>query len=122
MDGLSTKDLVGVILGIIFLAVIVFARFGSRPRVPKDKFFNCWRCKALTLHNRRTIEAWRNNKTRFFCGACHGEWLRSHPAPASPTPAHLYARHMPRRRSSPVGTLVVFGVVIVASLLARSCA
>ena len=50
MDGLSTKDLVGVILGIIFPAVIVFARFGSRPRVPKDKFFNCWRCKALTLH------------------------------------------------------------------------
>ena len=120
MDGLSTKDLVGVILGIIFLAVIVFARFGSRPRVPKDKFFNCWRCKALTPHTQRTIEAWRNGKTRLFCGACHAHWLQSHPPPAS-QPRPITGGYRPRRRSRPVGALVVLGVVVVMSLLGRSC-
>jgi hypothetical protein len=109
MDGLSTKDLVGVVLGIIFLAVIVFARFGSRPRVPKDKFFNCWRCKALTLHNRRTIKAWRNDKTRLFCDVCHREWWRSHPARTD------------RPRHNAITTLVAVAIMTVIALLAHSC-
>lgn len=119
MDGLSTKDLVGVILGIVFLVAIVFVRGSSSRRQPKDKFFNCWHCKKLTPHNRRTIEAWRNEKTHFFCGACHTKWLQSHPAPAGEV--RSASEYRPRRRSSPVGTLVVLGAVIVIGILARSC-
>ncbi|MGI0134559.1 MAG: hypothetical protein ACREBW_06350, partial [Candidatus Micrarchaeaceae archaeon] len=33
-------------------------------------------------HTPRTIEAWRAGKTKFFCNACHGQWLRSHPPQA----------------------------------------
>src|ERR1700710_2602660 len=101
MDSLSTKDVVGVILGIIVLGTIVFALTNSSPRAPKERFFNCWRCKKLTAHNRRTIEAWRSEKTHFFCGACHTRWLQSHPAPLCNVPPTRDYRH--RRRSSPVG-------------------
>jgi hypothetical protein len=119
MDGLSTKDLVGVILGIVFLVTIVFVRGSSSRRQPKDRFFNCWRCKALTPHNQRTMEAWRNEKTHFFCGACHTKWLQSHPVP--PAQARPAREYRPRRRSSPLATLMVLGAAIVISVLARSC-
>jgi hypothetical protein len=119
MDGLSTKDLVGVIFGIVFLMAIVFLRSGSSRRLPKDKFFNCWRCKKLTTHNRRTIEAWRNDKTRFFCGACHTKWVQSHPAAAAEV--RPVSEHGPRRRSSPMETLLILGVMVVIGVLARSC-
>lgn len=119
MESLSSKDVVGVILGILFLGALVFARFGSRPRMPRDRFFNCWRCKALTPHNQRTIEAWRQGKARLFCGACHSKWLMSHPAPVSQV--RSASEHRPRSRSSPLATLVLFAAVVVISLLARSC-
>jgi len=119
MESLSSKDVVGPILGILFLGALVFARYGRRPRVPKDRFFNCWRCKALTPHNRRTIDAWRLGKTRFFCGACHSKWLKSHPAPAEPVRStDEYGR---RGRSNPMATLAVFAAMAVIALLARSC-
>jgi hypothetical protein len=121
MDSFSTKDIVGVILlGIVFLVVAFFVRAGSDSRRPREKSFNCWRCKALTPHTQRTIEAWRNGKTRLFCGACHAHWLQSHPPPAS-QPRPISGGYRPRRRSSPVGALVVFGVVVVMSVLGRSC-
>jgi hypothetical protein len=119
MDSLSVKDVVGVILGIIVLGVIVFALTNSSPRAPKEGLFNCWRCKKLTPHNRRTIEAWRNDKTRFFCGACHTKWLQSHPAPA--VEARPVREHGPRKRSSPIETLMICGAMVVIGVLARSC-
>ena len=119
MESLSSKDVVGVILGILFLGALVFARFGARPQVPKDRFFNCWRCKALTPHNRRTIDAWRLGKTRFFCGACHSTWLKSHPAPSEQMRSTGdYGR---RSRSNPMATLALLAVMAVIALLARSC-
>ena len=48
-------------------------------RKPKEKHFKCGRCAKTTLHSARTIEAWRNGKTRFFCQNCHAEWLRDNP-------------------------------------------
>ncbi|PTR35361.1 hypothetical protein C8J98_101625 [Luteibacter sp. OK325] len=119
MDSLSTKDVVGVILGIIVLGTIVFALTNSSPRSPKERFFNCWRCKALTPHTQRTIDAWRIGKTRLFCGACHAKWLQTHPAPI--TPLRPTSEYRPRRRSSKAGGLVVLAAVVVIGLLARSC-
>ena len=48
-------------------------------RKPAEKLFRCARCKAVSPHNTRTIEAGRNNKTKFFCQACHIKWLQSRP-------------------------------------------
>jgi hypothetical protein len=48
-------------------------------REPKEKFFKCSRCNAVSRHTERTIKAWRNHKTRFFCQACHAKWLESQP-------------------------------------------
>jgi len=119
MESLSSKDVVGVILGVLVLGTLVFARLGSRPRVPKDRFFKCWRCKALTPHNQRTIDAWRQGKARLFCGACHSKWLQSHPAPAEQMRSTgEYGR---RSRSNPVATLALFAAMVVIALLARSC-
>jgi hypothetical protein len=119
MDSLSVKDVVGLILGIIVLGVIVFALTNSSPRAPKEQFFNCWRCKALTPHTQRTIDAWLIGKTRFFCGSCHAKWLQTHPAPIAPLrPTNEYR---PRRRSSKLGGFVVLAVVVVIMALGRSC-
>jgi hypothetical protein len=120
MDGLSMKDIVGVVLGVLFLGMIVFLRGGARPRMPKDRFFHCWRCKALTAHNGRTIQAWRNEKTRFFCGACHTTWLQSHPAPV--VQVKQPSEYGPRRKSSASGTVIGLAAMGVIALLARSCA
>src|ERR1700754_4245458 len=104
MEEWSTKDLIGAItLGALFLVALLFRRGGSHSGQPAERFFKCGRCKTLTAHNRRTIEAWRNDKTRFFCGACHAHWLQSHPAPV-------------RRGRDPVATLVTLGIIAAVGL------
>ena len=60
----------------IFLVAFIASFFRGRP--PETYFF-CARCKISTRHNDRTIEAWRNQKTRFYCQKCHAAWLQSHP-------------------------------------------
>jgi hypothetical protein len=118
MEEWSTKDLVGAIsLGALFLVALLFVRGGSSSRQPAERFFKCGGCKTLTAHNKRTIEAWRNQKTRFFCGACHAKWLRSHPAPLVQARSNADFR----RRRNPVATLVMLGIITAVSLLARSC-
>lgn len=67
------------IFGIIIAGVIVIS-FVSRllpKRQPKEKTFKCTRCGVVSRHTERTIEAWRNHKTKFFCPACHAKWLQS---------------------------------------------
>jgi hypothetical protein len=68
---------------IVVIAVVVVAAFSffGRRRKPKERTFKCGRCSTVSAHTPRTIEAWRAGKTKFFCNACHGQWLRSHPAP-----------------------------------------
>jgi hypothetical protein len=70
------------IFGIIIAGVIVLS-FVSRllpKRRPKETNFKCARCCAISRHTDRTIAAWRNNKTKFFCPACHTKWLQSRTA------------------------------------------
>jgi hypothetical protein len=54
--------------------------FFLRRKTPKDKTFRCARCKTVSQHSSRTINAWREGKTKFFCGSCHAQWLLTHPA------------------------------------------
>jgi hypothetical protein len=49
---------------------------------PKEKTFVCARCKSISPHTERTIEAWRNNKSKFYCKACHAKWLELQPRQA----------------------------------------
>jgi hypothetical protein len=71
-----------IVLGAIGLAV---AYFFLRPRSsPKEKSFRCGRCSSLSQHTPRTINAWRDGKTKFFCNSCHAEWVRSHPHQRAP--------------------------------------
>jgi len=70
---------------IAVIAVIVVVALLFRPRrKPKEKNFRCARCATNSPHTNRTIEAWRKGKTKFFCNACHAQWLRSQPASAAP--------------------------------------
>ncbi len=77
---------------------------------PKEVFFHCTRCKAVSRHNERTIEAWRNNKTHFFCQACHAKWLQSKPP-----------REREQFSSGGSGGSGCLGVVALFALLPMGC-
>jgi hypothetical protein len=66
-------------IAVIVVAVLALVAKLVPKRQPPERFFKCSRCHTLTRHNNRTIEAWRNGKPKFFCQACHSNWLRSHP-------------------------------------------
>jgi hypothetical protein len=61
------------------VAVAAVVLFFSKRRVPKEKSFRCARCSSTAQHSARTINAWREGKTKFFCGSCHAAWLKSQP-------------------------------------------
>ena len=68
-----------VLFGIIFAGFVVLF-FVSKllpKRQPKEKHFKCSRCGAVSPHTERTIDAWRKNRTKFFCQTCHAKWLQS---------------------------------------------
>ncbi len=66
--------LVVLVFGILLLVAQLLPK-----RKPKDKFFTCTRCRRREEHNLRTINAWREGKTRLFCQACHQAWLVTQP-------------------------------------------
>jgi len=94
----------GLVVAVIFVAL---RAFGGNRR-PKPQSFRCGRCSTSSQHTPRTIEAWRRGKTKFFCNACHAEWLRNRPDEA---------RHEPAGHSGCLG-MIVLAVVIpsVASI------
>jgi hypothetical protein len=71
-----------VLFGAAVILVITLALLAKLipGRQPHTRFFKCARCNTTARHTSRTIEAWRNNKTAFFCQACHGKWLQSRPS------------------------------------------
>src|SRR6185369_551781 len=68
-----------VVVAMVVLAAVVMLLFRSR-RVPREKSFRCARCSATAQHSARTINAWREGKTKFFCGSCHAAWFNSQPS------------------------------------------
>ncbi|WP_200157490.1 hypothetical protein [Allochromatium vinosum] len=71
------------VIAAIGFAILVVLSLLMKRRRPKEQTFKCARCSTIADHTPRTIEAWRSGKTRFFCNACHAQWLRSHPSPIS---------------------------------------
>lgn len=51
-----------------------------RQKQPKEKYFTCFACNAVTDFDKRTIKAWNNGMTKLYCHACHVKWLRNHPS------------------------------------------
>lgn len=71
------------VIAVIGFAVLMALSLLMRLRRPKEKTFKCARCSTIAPHTPRTIEAWRSGKKKFFCNACHAQWLRSHPSPVN---------------------------------------
>jgi uncharacterized C2H2 Zn-finger protein len=103
-----------IIFGIAVAAVAVLALVAKLlpKRQPAEKFFKCSRCNAVSRHNDRTIEAWRNNKNKFFCQACHAKWLQSRPPPER----EQFSSH-----SSASGSSGCLGAVALFALLPMGC-
>ena len=70
-----------LIIGAVIAGIVVwyFVAKLMPKRQPKETYFKCARCGAVSRHTERTIEAWRNNKAKFFCQSCHSKWLQSRP-------------------------------------------
>ena len=47
-------------------AAIALWLFFSKRRKPKEPSFRCTRCSVVAPHTVRTINAWREGKTKFF--------------------------------------------------------
>lgn len=103
---MSPVQIVGIVVAIA-VVLFLFGRLFPKP-LPKEKHFQCARCGAVTRHTERTIEAWRNKKSRFFCQACHGKWLQSQPA-------RIREQHA-TRGARPSGCLSVVVLVAVVPL------
>jgi hypothetical protein len=103
-----------IIFGIILAGIVVLS-FVSKlipKRQPKEKHFKCSRCGTVSPHTERTIEAWRNSKTTFFCPACHAKWLQSRP---SQEREQFSSRDS--NRSGCLGTVILFALVPLAGYL-----
>ena len=68
-----------LIFGVAVVLVLALAIVGKLwpKRQPPSPLFKCARCGTTARHNNRTIEAWRSGKAKFFCQACHAQWLAS---------------------------------------------
>jgi len=98
---MSLEALFGIAM-VVVLAVGILKAVAPK-RMPPQPSFSCGRCHTLTKHNNRTIEAWRDGKTKFFCPACHTKWLQTQPP-----------RERGTYRGSSGGCL---GLVVVAAML-----
>ena len=97
-----------IIIGVVIAGIVVLT-FVSKllPKSqPKAKQFKCSRCGVFSPHTERTIEAWRNNKTKFYCQACHAKWLQSRP----PQEREQFSSHSDSRSGC-------FGVVLLFALI-----
>lgn len=103
-----------VIVGFVVAGIIVLSFVGKLlpKRKPKESHFKCARCGALSQHTERTIEAWRNHKTKFFCQTCHAKWLQSRP----PQERERFSS-VGSSRSGCLGVVVLFAVVPLAGYL-----
>lgn len=67
-----------LVLTLVGLALVFYS---GRRQAPSLRRFVCEHCATPTVHNERTLGAWRNGKSRFFCDRCYGEWSQQHSAP-----------------------------------------
>ena len=107
---MSMEFIVGAVIA--GLAVMFFAGEYFSKKLPTETHFECARCGTLARHTDRTIDAWRNNKTTFFCQSSHLKWVRAR-APREREPGTSPAG----ARSGCLGVVALFAVVPLAGLL-----
>lgn len=73
-------ELATLVLVLTALGLALVFYFGRR-QAPRLRRFVCEKCGTPTAHDDRTLQAWRNGKSRFFCEACFSEWGQQHSAP-----------------------------------------
>ncbi|MEW5789849.1 MAG: hypothetical protein AB1899_18565 [Pseudomonadota bacterium] len=102
------------IIGAVIVGVVVLSLVGKfiPKRQPKETHFKCARCGAVSRHTERTIEAWRNSKTKFFCQSCHAKWLQSKPPQERERFSSAGAS-----KSGCLGVVVLFALVPLAGYL-----
>lgn len=63
----------GAIVALVVAGIFVLSLVGESlsKRKPKESHFKFARCDAFSQHTERTIEAWRNHKTKLFCQTRH---------------------------------------------------
>jgi hypothetical protein len=117
---MSLKQIIFVAVVAVFVLYLI-SKFFSKPQSakphisraqPKEKQFQCARCGAISSHTERTIEAWRNKKTKFFCQACHSKWLASQPRQAR---EQFSSRGSNGAPSGCLGVVVLFAVAPFAA-------
>ena len=113
---MATETIFGIVVAVGIVLALVF-KFLSK-RQPESQFFKCSRCNSTSRHNDRTIEAWRNNKTKFFCQACHAQWLQSRP----PQQREHYSSRSAASGSGCLGVVAVFVLLPLGCLLIRAYA
>lgn len=80
---MNNEDIIKFVV-FVFIALVLLVKLLPK-KTPKEQTFICARCKCVSPHTKRTIEAWRNNKNKFYCKACHAKWLESQPRQSKPT-------------------------------------
>jgi hypothetical protein len=108
---MTLETIFGVVVAVA-LALGIVSRLLPKPR-PKETHFRCARCNARAPHTERTIEAWRQKKTKFFCQSCHKQWLESQPAQQR----YAGATATSRGRSGCLGVMTLL-VVLPTALIA----
>ena len=112
--GITNQMSPELIIGAVIVGVVVLSFVGKLlpKRQPKETHFKCARCGAVSRHTERTIEAWHNNKTRFFCQSCHAKWLQSRPPQERERLSSAGGS-----RSGCLGVVVLFALVPLAGFL-----
>jgi len=112
---MDVESIIATAVGIA-LGLALFAKLLPKRRPPR-KSFRCARCGSATLHNDRTAGAWRDGKTKFFCKACHLNWLQSR----APQERLKYPNHASRHGGSGcLGIVLLFPLIPLGVLLFRA--
>ncbi|WP_426055917.1 hypothetical protein [Janthinobacterium sp. PSPC2-1] len=111
---MSMEFIVGAVIA--GLVVMFFAGKHFSKKLPKETHFECARCGTLARHTDRTIDAWRNNKTTFFCQSCHLKWVRAR-APRERERSASAAGSRSASTSGCLGVVVLFAIVPLAGFL-----
>jgi len=74
---LTPETIAVIVVATVALPLILITLISKS--APKEKTFRCARCKTISPHSQRTINAWRNEKKKFYCDACHVKWLDTLP-------------------------------------------
>lgn len=75
-DTFTVVVIVGLLISLIAIRAIIKSIFNAKPPAT----FRCARCRREVPHDKRTIEAWRSDKRKFFCQECHNKWRETHQA------------------------------------------